>query len=517
MRRLALAALMLAVGVAAEAGTPRSAIPWLSESVSEKFRGGDPKESGTEAGGALDVIESTPLSLINRDGVGIFSPASVGFPDDLWKNSSALRIRRLILSHPYEGVPAAREVFRNLLTVHAAPPRGSSGRALFFLARVDRLLEIGALDQARELIEAAGINDPETFRRYFDVGLLTGRAEAACRTIQASPSLSPTLQARVFCLARAGDWDAAALTLSLGTQLGTIPLDQGELLTYFLDPGLFGDEEEPPLPQPLTALDFVLREAVALPRPSEPLPLAFLQVDLSPAMPMRSRIVAGEKLVRSGAISAPRLFASYRAGLPAASGGVWERARAVQEADAAVNSGDEDRILRALSAVDDALSPFGLRNILASEYGGVLASLQPRPRSGSARRVFELLALDGRADAAERWQRGKPTSLERLSLALTTAGAIRLPPGISLSPTEQAIVSGLSADTSPGPEGDRLYQLLMSGRPGEAILGALALLAPGVEVDPGDLETALFVLRAAGQQNAARLIALQTLLMRPPT
>ena len=42
---------------------------------------------------------------------------------------------------------------------------------------------------------------------------------------------------------------------------------------------------------------------------------------------MRTRAEAAERLVLSGAIAAPALFAAYRSGEPAASGGVWDRAQ----------------------------------------------------------------------------------------------------------------------------------------------------------------------------------------------
>ena len=91
------------------------------------------------------------------------------------------------------------------------------------VARIDRLLEIGALEEAGALIELAGPDTPELFRRWFDVGLLLDEAEAPCAALRQNPSLSPTLPARVFCLARGGDWNAAEITLTLGEGVGSIP------------------------------------------------------------------------------------------------------------------------------------------------------------------------------------------------------------------------------------------------------------------------------------------------------
>ena len=121
------------------------------------------------------------------------------------------------------------------------------------VARVDQLLGMGALEEAGALIDRAGPDTPELFRRWFDVGILLDRAQAPCAALRQNPALSPTLPARVFCLARGGDWNAAEITLTLGQQVGSIPADEQALLARFLDPELFEEEDPPPVPEPLTA------------------------------------------------------------------------------------------------------------------------------------------------------------------------------------------------------------------------------------------------------------------------
>ena len=196
-------------------------------------------------------------------------------------------MRDLILDHPDQGVPEARALFHRLLLAEADPPAGAGPGDAVLVARIDRLLEMGALDEALALIERAGPESPELFRRWFDTGLLLDRSTEPCAALRQNPALSPTLPARVFCLARGGDWNAAEITLTLGQEVGSIPPAEEALLARFLDPELFEEEAEPPIPEPLTALDFLMREAVGLSRPPGQLPLAFLHPDLDPHTPMR--------------------------------------------------------------------------------------------------------------------------------------------------------------------------------------------------------------------------------------
>jgi hypothetical protein len=54
------------------------------------------------------------------------------------------------------------------------------------------------------------------------VTLLTGTEHDACAILRSQPALAPTLPARVFCLARNGDWNAAVLTLNTARALGDV-------------------------------------------------------------------------------------------------------------------------------------------------------------------------------------------------------------------------------------------------------------------------------------------------------
>jgi hypothetical protein len=121
--------------------------------------------------------------------------------------------------------------------------------------------------------------------------LLTGHEDRACETMMANPALAPTLQARVLCLARAGQWDVAALTLQTAAALGQVGPDQAALMGRFLDPDLFEGEPVPPPPVPVTPLDFKMYEGIGepCPPPACPSPLP---------MPRSARISAGRRRSR---------------------------------------------------------------------------------------------------------------------------------------------------------------------------------------------------------------------------
>jgi hypothetical protein len=494
----ALALLISGLALPGLAAEPRSAIPWLSESV---------RKAGTQglvpAPAALDPsISALPLSRLNRDGTGLIGPAVSGFPADLWGSSDRRLIARKILDFPAGGLPAVQGLFHQILIAEtAAGPGPESG---LFLARIDRLLAMGALDDAEALLARAGAPDAESFRRMVDIGLLTGRTAPSCDRFAENPALAPTLPIRVFCLARSGDWDAAALTLSVGIEIGDVGAEQGELLTMFLDPHLFEDSHEPLVPAELSAFDFVIREALALPRPEGTLPLAFLHADLVRDAPMRHRIEASERLIRTTAITPTQLFAAWRAGRPAASGGIWDRAAAVQALDAAITLGGRADIIASFKTLMAHCSEPSLAAAVAREYWPALIALEPGP---DAQEIFDALLLAGQSDAAALWL---PPGDAVAALALGLAGQ-----DVSVdfrdNPKAAALLAGFSDRADLSSRGQELGQLLDSGQRGEALLGALALLTD-TGLDPREIPGAINVLRRAGFEKSARAIAVETLL-----
>ncbi|MFD1808953.1 hypothetical protein ACFSHQ_15025 [Gemmobacter lanyuensis] len=88
-------------------------------------------------------------------------------------------------------LPALQGLLLTLLLAEAEPPVDSGGRGVLLLARVDKLLAMGALDQALALTALAGPPTPDLFRRRFDIALLTGTEDAACEEMTAAPSWRP--------------------------------------------------------------------------------------------------------------------------------------------------------------------------------------------------------------------------------------------------------------------------------------------------------------------------------------
>ncbi len=511
----------LALALPAWAKPPLSASDWLSGSVQEpgtisSWRPGDPRPPELKRRttrdiaptGAVEPVGVTRLGEGNPDSKGTVSPRAAGLPANLWSDSEAVVLVRLIRSSNPR-LPALRRLERRVLAAQLRPPRTEAGQeGMLFLARVDKLLDMGATGAAKELLKAAGPGDPERFRRLFDIALLSGDEAQACEIMDRTPGVAPSFPARIFCLAYGGDWAAAALVFHGAQAMGRIDPQMTELLAQYLDDGYSDGAEEVVPPPVVTPLDLRLHEAIGQPLPSTNLPLAFALADLDQNEGWKARLDAAERLARGGAIPASQLRMIYLEQKPAASGGVWDRAAAVQALDDALLLRDEAAVARTLPPAFDAMVAAGLGPSLADMIGAEVGAMGIGGNAGQMALWLALQAAQPQvvqnppADIAPfdlwllRFAEGEPASEpppgngEPLAAALFPA---------FLGPSEQNVPQGAA-------------QLILANRRGEALFAAIADVDAGLDGDLPRAAQGLRTLRALGQQEIARQAAIELIL-----
>lgn len=492
-------------------GGPLSAIDWLSQSVATpatQDSGGLPvaidEPPVTGQGAALpDPVATTSLDGPSPDAVGLIPPAVSGLPRDLWGAGLTQEIAQRLTQDRAGDLPALRQLFLTILLAEVAAPVDAGGRGELLRVRIDKLLALGALEQAAALIQAAGADTPEMFRRSFDVALLTGAEDRACDAMADTPHLAPTVPARIFCLARSGDWDTAALTVHTSEALGQLSADQATLLARFLDPDLFEGEPVPPAPNPVTPLDWKIYEAIGEPLSTEGLPIAFSYAEISPKAGWKAQIEAAERLTRGGTIPPNVILGLYTERQPAASGGVWDRAAAFQRFEAALGSRDPARIAQALPVVWARMQEAELEVPFAVLFGKALIDI---PLQGEAAAIAFRVALLSpyRETAARRLAPADPVEAFLAGLALGDLAGLVAPGSMG-----RAIATAFRT-----PEVSAEGQALLDGnRRGEAILLAIEHIGRGVQGDLRGVTEGLSLLRAAGLDGVAQRTALELMIL----
>ena len=154
-------------GLAAQAAaqTPLSAIDWLSNSIETPIvlPAPTPRETPSSRGIRDDTITVTPLDAISPDAVGLLPISVTGLPRDLWGQSASAELAQAFGALDTGLLPAAQELLFTLLLAELDPPQDGDASGQLFLARIDALLALGAVEQAQALLERAETDDPVRF------------------------------------------------------------------------------------------------------------------------------------------------------------------------------------------------------------------------------------------------------------------------------------------------------------------------------------------------------------------
>lgn len=481
---------------------------WVPGGAAEGAQANAPFRDDITKSGVPIGVTMTTLSGPRRDAVGLLPQRVTGLPRDFWGKSSSTA-----LSRELEGISAdlpapLSELLRLVLLAELDPPVDSGTSDVLLLARIDSFVRMGALDQVRELINRAGPTTQRLFRRWFDVSLLGRNEEDACKRMLGNPSLAPGYPARIFCLARSGDWGAAALTLNSAQSLGVISDRDDALLARFLDPDLFEGEPPLPLPEQITPLRFRMHEAIGEPLDISALPNAFAYAALSETEGWKPRLLAAERLARSGAILPRRLFAVYSERHRAASGGVWDRVEAVQQLAAALEVSDVAQIEEVLPKAADLMSKVGLEHALAQLFGEQLIDV---PLKAEAAKIAARLGLLSMAyERAALSEQAEMPLLWRAIARGDQAGMAKAAQNKFFDPFEDAVARAFTDQQIPV----TFEPLLARGNRGLAVLKAIKMLEDGAGAPPTDVEEGLRLLRLLGFEDTARQMGLYILITR---
>jgi len=502
--RATLLALFLSGTAHAQTQEPLSVIDWLTNPP-ENLPGTVLLEPPVTQTGLQPDVQVTPLEALSPP-LGLVSSSVTGLPVDLWQGSDPARLAELIQRVPVKSNPALQRLLFTLLLSEARAPSGAETQDTLLMARLDRLMQLGAADPVQSLVQLAGPTDTQArFRQWFDATLLTGDEDRSCTALIAQPNLSRDYAAQIFCKARRGDWPSAALTLEAAHALEVLPPEELALLDRFLSPELFEGAANLPEPENPDPLTFRLFEAIGERLPTASLPRAFANADLRDVAGWKAQIEAAERLTRIGALTPNQLLGLYTERSPAASGAVWDRVAAVQKFEIALQSGDRAAIAKRLTKVWQQMQSVGLEVPFAELFAEKLANLPLGDREAENLRWRILLLSEIYETAARSTPDGPAENQFLAALAMGDPGSARSP-----SPLADAVAEGFA--WSPPIPSD-IDTLLRNDQLGEAILESMTLFAHGARGNLVDLTAAIAAFRRVGLEDTARRAALQLMIL----
>lgn len=500
-------ALLLPGYLAAE--TPLSAIDWLDEQrlglVTEPGQNQiKPSEPPVSSSVNRPDIEVSTLSEIQSDSVGLLPPSVTGFPLTMWHNSSTKDLVTLLGNVPVSHNPAIQSLTLRVLLAEGDAPSDSEGKFTFFAARLKKLIDYGAIDPALALVERAAPLPAPLVPLLFDLSLLSDTLQPACdQVLQLGPSY-PHDDARIYCLARRGDWLTATLMLDTTSALGTISARKTALIQLFLEDEAFDTLaiQLPPSSAP-TPLEFRLYEAIGEPLTAASLPRAFAVSDLSGEHGWKAQLQAAERLIEFGALGDNRFLGIYTDNEPAASGGIWDRISVIQNLDQALL--DENGSAIALN-LDEAWQLLGETPLAAPIARIFSARLLSAELSGGGAQLAAKIALLSPSYETAAQIISPMSEQDAFLVSIATGNFSTFSPKSEFEKTIQDAFNDPRVPYS-------VNQLMSQGKLGEVILNAMIQFEKGASGDLQDLLEALSTLRLIGLEDTARRATLALVLL----
>jgi len=521
----------------------------------------------------LSGIEVTPVGAIDPDSVGVLGPHDGGFGPDLWQGTERALVERLLPSLAgANGSPTMRALARRLLLTQGAAPTGPGTASGLLALRVERLIALGDIAGALDLVRAAPqrIADDNVLRGELESLFYSGDVSGACARIRAQQrDATPYLQrASTFCIAQDGDMARAAMVAGLLREQAS---DAGDPFFALID--ALGGGGAPPVidARDPTGLQLAMLHAAHAAPPAaaagSPNGAVLRAMAFLAEAPVEVRLAAAERAYVSGVVTDDELIELYNAvGFPAerikapfaAAESEWgpstrallirtaatqanpaARAETLQRALAlAAKKGGRDALLRiggiVVRDLDQGTVPRGfvpdaVRMLFAAGANDTAAvwmqrvQVDPSARD-AAMALWPLAEIAGAptaawdSDAYANWlgaarKTAPDTADSRAALLVSLCSAL----GTTIPNTDWA--AAMATDSvprpAPGPVVLRLLsQAAAEKRVGETVLLALVAVGEGgpANAHPFALARAISALSAIGLDREARALALEAAL-----
>ena len=265
-------------------------------------------------------IEVGSLEAIDPDAAGVSLPGIEPLPGDFWSGSRRSRVEALLPRLP-AAVPsvAMRRLALALLTSPAQPPAGQGEAGALVLARIGRLVDMGARDAALALLESAGPEGGQTLSARIENDRLLAALDldVACEQLLGKAGRAGDgywRRVRILCQAHAGLIEAATLGLELLLETDAAP-DQVFDDTIYAMAGLAEPAVDPLTdPTPLRVAAWRLAQlAIPAEAVSRAAPDVLPALAGAPASLPGIRLVAAERAEAAGTLPIEALRDLYRA------------------------------------------------------------------------------------------------------------------------------------------------------------------------------------------------------------
>ena len=491
---------------------PNTAIEWLKEEKDTKT--GPLKDIAPEKNILSSAIEKTPLQPINLNSIGIIPTKISGIDPDLWVKMNENDISYRLSSLPNLKFQAAQTYLKRILISETQPPvsapESKNSGKIYLLAKLDKLIGMGALDEAETMVLQVPQIDPNLFKRWIRISFLTGRIRKLCETLMRNSGLTQNLSVRIICLKNLNDWDAAALTLSTASNLEMFDLNREKFLIHYLDPKLVETSELSTNSVQLNEIDYFIINSSSQISSVQTSELRYLYMVLKNSSEPKNKIQAAEELAIKKSINASSLFDIYRNTSIDGSIKFWRRIIATKNLDLTLQRNNNKSVNIAVTKAINEMFLGNLLTLFATEYADKLSAYSQNKNWNERNDKFALIfALNGQIPA--KWKNYKAQD-HYISMAISILrnekiNAKLVYDAVALvNPDFKTIISSKKLASNKSKKNEQKFN-----NKGLMILEALKKSSQGIDTKPEDLYSSLLIFLQVEEIELVKLILVEYL------
>ena len=459
-------------------------------------------------------IERSLLEVSNLNSVGIIPTNITGIDPNIWFGIDETILYQKFKSLSNLRFHSAQTFLKRILISETNPPISVPGfrqtGKFYLLAKLDKLIKLGALDEAETAILQVPRNSRDLFERWAKIAFLTGRLTKLCETLKKNPGLTKELSIRIMCLVNQNDWNAAALTLSTAANLKLLNSNREKLLIYYLNPDLLSIKDLSWESQTLDEIDnFILRSARE-PLTKETNKPEHKYLAFKNGLETFELVPVAEALAIQKSLNISSLFDIYRNSSIKGGNGFWQRVIAIKNLDLTLNRDNDKSVSIALNHTIKTMHSANLLSLFAVEYADRLSRFSSPIYSNDFKDALAvILVLNG--SLPPDWQNF--TSENRF---LNTAVKISNKKNITQDDIYNAVnlvAKNFFKDRIIHSKPINRSQLkAVPKNKGDIILTALESSAPGVATLPDDLYSSLVPLLMTEEEGLIKSILIEYLI-----
>ena len=253
-------------------------------------------------------IEVNVLDQVGLDTAGVLSPGQGGFGVSMWNGLPRAYIVKMLPLLPVKSPsPIMRNLMHRLLLTRAVAPEGETDGINLVAVRVKLLAALGNFDGVKALLKTIpGRQEGEEVAKIeVEINFLANDNVAACALVANEVLKSDNLywqKVHSFCLTLAGEYDKAALSISLMRELG----EQDEVFFTLIDAMVHKTPVEIETMEDPQPLHLAMMRALKARLPDDVVntknPIILRAVAMNPDVAKEIRLEAAERAEISGAL-----------------------------------------------------------------------------------------------------------------------------------------------------------------------------------------------------------------------